>query len=190
MQLNGTLYGILRDFEGNTIVSFNVGKTSPCVANIEGKQLDIKVSQHWDKRTMSQNAYYWVLLSKLAGKLQISNARLHNQLLREVAPPFVIDGKITMQPIPDTDKAENAVLEESTFHLKPTSGIIVGPDSTIYRWYIVLRGSSTFNTAEMTVLLNRLIEEAQAQGIETLPPEDLERMRQMALAQERRKGDN
>ena len=186
MLLNGSLFGVLRDVEGNVIVSFKVGKNLPKLADIEGKQLDIKVTQHREKRTLTQNAYYWTLLSKLSAKLQISNARLHNMLLRDVAPPWVIDGKMCMQPIPNTDKAENAVLEETTFHLKPTSGIIVGNDQDIYRWYVVLRGSSTFDTAEMTALLNRLVEECKTQGIETLPPEELERMRQMALQQERK----
>lgn len=186
MLLRGTLHGLLRDLQGNVIISFNVGGNVPQMAEIEGKDLDIKAHPHREKRTMTQNAYYWVMLSKLSAKLRISNARLHNILLRDVAPPFIIDGKVVMQPIPNTDKAENEVLEESTFHLKPTSGVIVGNDNDIYRWYIVLRGSSTFSTVEMTALLNRLIEGCKEWGIETLPPEELERMRKQAEEQERK----
>lgn len=187
MQITGTFKDVLRDINGNMIISFNVGKTPLNVVNIEGKQLDIKVTQHREKRTLTQNAYYWQLLSKLSAKLRISNARLHNLLLRECASPFIIDGKVAMQPIPDTDSAENEILEASTFHLKPTSGIIIGNDSTLYRWYLVLRGSSTFSTAEFTVLLNRLIEDCKGQGIETLPPDELEKMRMYAEELERGK---
>lgn len=177
MQLRGRFYGIMRDIEGNVVVSLNVGKKLPELANIEGKDLDIKITQHREKRGLTQNAYYWVLATQLASKQNISTARLHNLMLRDVAPPFVIDGKIAMQPIPDSDKAEEEILEAETFHLKPTSGIIVGNDRNVYRWYIVLRGSSTFDTKEMGTLLDRLIEECKASGIETATPEELARMR-------------
>ena len=189
MQLSGRFYGILKDFKGNVIISFSVGEKAPDVAYIEGKQLDIKVVQHREKRTLTQNAYYWTLLSRLAAKLGISNARLHNLMLRDVAPPFVIDGKMAMQTIPDTDKAENDVLEAATFHLKPTSGIIVGNDNAIYRWYIVLRGSSTFDTKEMTALLDHLCEACKENGIETATPEELAQMKAYSEELERRKND-
>lgn len=186
MQLRGVLYGVLKDVEGNTLITFKVGKEMPDMSLLEGNDLDIKIVQHREKRTMTQNAYYWVLLAKLAAKLRISTARLHNMKLREVAPPFVIDGKIAMQPIPDTDKAANELLEATTYHLKPTSGIIVGNDDAIYRWYVVLRGSSTFDTQEMTVLLDSLIEDCKSYGIETMTPDELEKMRQWEKEREKK----
>lgn len=187
MQLTGSLFGVMRDVSGNVVISFNVGHEMPDMSVLEGKKLGIKVSQHKEKRTLTQNAYYWTLLNRLSGKIGVSNARLHNILLREVAPPFVIDGKVVMQPIPDTDRAEEEILEAMTYHLKPTSGIIVGNDKDIYRWYVVLRGSSQMDTAEFTVLLNRLIESCKEQGIETLSPDELERMRQYSEELERSK---
>lgn len=186
MQLRGTVYGLLKDIEGNTLITFNVGNVTPDMSLLEGKDLDIKATQHREKRTMTQNAYYWVLIAKLAAKLRISTARLHNLKLREVAPPFVIDGKIAMQPIPDTDKAANELLEATTFHLKPTSGIIVGNDNAIYRWYVVLRGSSTFDTQEMTRLLDSLIEDCKVFGIETLTPDELAKMRSWEKEREKK----
>lgn len=186
MLLRGLFKDVLRDVNGNAIISFNIGRNLPELATIEGKDLDIKVTQHREKRTLTQNAYYWSLLSKLSAKQRISNARLHNLLLRDVSSPFVIDGKIAMQPIPDTEKAENEILEAMTFHLKPTSGIITGNDGDIYRWYVVLKGSSDFDTVEFTRLLDLLVSECKEQGIETLPPAELERMRIMAEEQERK----
>ncbi len=187
MQLRGRVFGVLRDVEGNAIISFNIGKNLPQMANIEGKDLDIKVSQHREKRSLTQNAYYWTLCAKLAAKLNISTSRLHNLMLRDVAPPFVIDGKMCMQPMPDTAKAEGDVLEAETFHLKPTTGIIEGRDGSIYRWYIVLRGSSSFDTREMTALLNRMVDECKENGIETATPQELEQMRRYSEELERRK---
>jgi hypothetical protein len=139
------------------------------------KMYELKITEKRKKRSLDANAYYWVLVGKLAKKLNISSARLHNLLLRDCGLPFLIDGHVSMQPIPDTEAAEEQVLESSTYHLKPTSGVIEGKDG-IYRWYIVLRGSSSYNKEEFSGLLNRLLEECQAQDIETMTPEQLQRM--------------
>ena len=136
------------------------------------------LTEHREKRSLSQNGYYWKLLSILARKLKVSNARIHNLLLRECASPYIIGGKVAMQPIPDTDEAEEQVLESTTYHMKPTSGTITGNDGTRFRWYVILQGSSTFNVEQMSGLLDRLIEDCKEQGIETLPEDELMRMRQ------------
>lgn len=145
------------------------------------------LTEHKDKRHLSQNAYYWVLIGKLAAKLHISTARLHNLMLRDCAYPMITGGKVAMRPIPDTDEAENEVLEAETYHVKPTSGILTGNDGTVFRWYVILRGSSTFNVEEMSALIDRLIPECREQGIETLPDDEIERMRLYEIKQEKKK---
>jgi hypothetical protein len=94
-----------------------------------------------------------------------------------------------MTTIPDTDEAEDQVLESMTYHLKPTSGTITGNDGIRYRWYLNLQGSSTFNVEQFGRLLDLIIEECRQQGIETLPEDELMRMRQHELEHERRMED-
>ena len=132
-----------------------------------------EIKEHKERRSLDSNSYYWVLVSKLAQKLHMSAARIHNTLLRDVAPPYLIDGRVAMQPIPDTDEAESQVIESSTYHLKPTSGTIEGKDGQVYRWYIILRGSSSFNKEEMSALIERVIAECKEQDIETATPAEL-----------------
>ena len=138
------------------------------------KLYDIK--EHKERRSLDSNSYYWVLVSKLSQKLRISAARVHNTMLRDVAPVFLIDGRVACQAIPDTDEAENQVLESSTYHLRPTSETFEGNKGTVYRWYKILRGSSTFNREEMSALIDRIVAECKEQDIETATPEELARM--------------
>ena len=42
----------------------------------------------------------------------------------------------------------------------------------------MMRGSHTYDTKEMSRLIDGAVFEAQALGIETLPPDELERMKQ------------
>lgn len=145
------------------------------------------LTEHKEKKSLSQNAYYWVLIGKLAAKLHISTARLHNLMLRDCSFPFIVDGKVAMQALRDTEEAENRVLESETYHVKPTSGTITGNDGLTYRWYMVLRGSRTFNVEEMSALIDNLIPACVEQGIEVLPADELERMRMYEIKQEKKK---
>lgn len=42
------------------------------------------------KRTLTQNSYYWALLSELAGALGLSNDELHFQLLKRYSTPATV----------------------------------------------------------------------------------------------------
>ena len=146
------------------------------------KRFDIH--EHREKRSLTQNAYYWKLNALLARKLHISTSRLHNMILRDCSPREIVDGHVIGLAIPDTTDAEEKILESATYHLKPTDKVIVGKNGVTYRWYELLKGSSSYNTAEMSALLDNLIERCREQDIETLTPGELARMRAREYAQE------
>ena len=152
------------------IVSYLMGQDREKVWDIE---------EHKDKRSLRQNAYYWQLITKVAAKLRISTSRLHNLMLRDADRPLVIGGKVQFVSIPDTDEAEEDALESTTFHVQPTSKTTVGEKGTVFRWYRMLRGSHDMNTEEFSFLVDLLIEEAKQQGIETITPAELARMREL-----------
>jgi len=145
------------------------------------------IKEHKERRTMSQNAYYWQLCTKVAEKLRITTACLHNRMLRLHPRPYLLNDRTVLIPIPDTDEAEEAALESTTFHVRPGSQVITGKDGQRMRTYVLLRGSSDYDTKEMSVLVDDLIEEAKTQGIETLTPAELERIREYERQAEDRK---
>lgn len=108
-------------------------------------------------------------------------------MLREYGQVELVDGSRCYVRIPDTDEAENDVMERTVFHLRPTSQVVEGNDGINYRTYVVLMGSSRYDTAEMSHLLDGLIYECKVLGIETATPEELERMKQ--LYDQNRRGD-
>ena len=162
------------------IVTFLMGQD-------KSKVWDIQEHKEKKHRSTSQNSYYWKLLSQVAAKLRVTNNFMHNTLLREVAPPFIIDGQMARVTLPDTEEAENNVLEAMTYHLKPTAQVWMGSDKVLYRTYVMLKGSSAFDTKEFTVLLDRLIEIAKENDIETLPEDELAHMRELELQREAQK---
>lgn len=131
------------------------------------------------KRSLDANAYYWQLVTKLADKLNISKPHLHNILLRRYGRREIMDGQMIFLVLPDNDEGTRKADESETYHICPTSEVKVGKDGKLYRTYVMLRGSSTYDTAEMSALIDGLVSECKEQGIETIPPKELERMMEM-----------
>lgn len=183
MELKGTIKELSPCFDRNEwVVSFYVDKNSTLLEKYESLKenpLDIKVTTHREKRTKDANAYYWTLLTQLANKLRISKPRMHNLLLRRYGVAETMEGLLVTLAIPDTDESAEKVLDEETYHLKPTSQVRTGNNGKDYRTYILLKGSSQYNTEEMSNLINGLVDECKEQGIDTATPDEIERMLQL-----------
>lgn len=131
------------------------------------------IKEHKEKRSLSQNAYYWKLINEVARKKRQSVTYIHNTELRAARYAKWFNDQLILVSIPDTDDAEKQVMETMEYHLAPTN-----KREGDKRVYVMLRGSSEFNTSEMSHLLDLLIQDAEALGIQTLTPRELEQMRE------------
>ena len=144
------------------------------------------LTEHQSKRTRSQNNFYWQILGQVAKASRVSSNRIHNIHLRQLGICERIGDKLVTVFLPDTDEAENDVLESMTYHLKPTDATRVGSDGVTYRGYLMLRGSSSFNVSEMSALVDLLLQDAESLGIQTITPSELAHMRELEKAFEER----
>ena len=132
---------------------------------IKHEKLDIRIKKHKEKRSLDANAYYWVLLTKLARVHGWSNDEAHNRLLRRYGQIERVDGHLIAVYLPDTEETEKDVLSKVEYHLKPLPKTVVTRDGEIKRVYILLRGSSTYNTEEMAQLIGGLIQDCRDSDI-------------------------
>ena len=119
-------------------------------------------------RSLTQNAYYWQLLEKMAIKKRIPKSEIHNINLRHLGLTETIE------------------LQAETYHIAPTRQIKVGTDGLTYRFYIMLRGSHDMNATEMSALIELAVQDAKELGIETLAPQELQHMKELEINHERR----
>ena len=156
-------------------IGMTINKSLRLTLNLQGAslvRLDMTLKKHADKRSLDANAYYWKLLNELAKVLQTSNEELHNQLLDSYGTLAEDeDGNCIIHFLPETED----YLRYKHEHYKPT-GIIVEFEGVRYCKYYRIKGSSQYNTQEMSRLIDGLISECKECGIETLTPEELERM--------------
>ena len=117
------------------------------------------------KRSLTANAYYWSLLSKLSGVLGAARDEIHYELLRRYSVPYI--GKNGL-PVTTVTKAGADDLP-GYWVLREQRGPRSG--------YIRIKGSSDMDSKEFSRLLDGLISECQEVDVETLPPHEVERLR-------------
>ena len=129
------------------------------------EKLSLEIKRYRAKRSLDANNYYWVLVTKLAKVVGLSNQEVHNMLLRGYGQPEIFEGKGVYMTIPDTDRARAKVDNSMDYHLCPTSQVREGDDGVLYRTYRLLRGSQTYNTEEMARLIDGAITQCKEAGI-------------------------
>ena len=159
MECKGRLITVQKDWRtGKFQVAFEVDDdVSSQADSINQKDLKITAKIWREKRSLDSNAYYWVLLSRLAEYMKISKPCAHNMMLRRYGQNLLIDGIKADIRIPDTEKAEKMAMEASTYHIRPTSQTVSGSDGVTYRTYVMLKGSSDYDTREMSELIDGLV---------------------------------
>lgn len=121
------------------------------------KQFDIK--EHKEKRSLDQNAYCWKLLNEVANKLRKPKEEVYFDMLKSYGQVSEISMLSSINPVGYLKYYE--VVSKRIFN---------GNEFTIYRIY---KGSSEFDTREMSIFIDGIVQEAQQLGIETLTPEEI-----------------
>lgn len=145
-----------------------------CEAVKPGQQYTVEIKEYRPKRSLDANGLYWKTLTELAQTLKTSNAELHNIMLRRYGQVEDYGGQLVYVVLPDTPEAAKKADCAETYHLKPTSETRQGKDGNLYRTYILLRGSSTYNSAEMSRLIDGLISECKEVGLDILTERERE----------------
>lgn len=144
------------------------------VPSIYAKQLETIVSEfrpntEWElkpyrqKRSLSANAYLWVLADKLADKLKTTKEKVYRQAIDHVGVFEEI--KVTS---PEAGKRFKRIWQRNGLGwLTKTID-----ETTILAYY----GSSTYDTKQMARLIDYLQDECKEQGIEVRPQWEVDAM--------------
>lgn len=136
--------------------------------------LDIRIKKHRRRRSLDANAYFHVLVDKLADKQRISKPRCKNIMIGRYGQPYFLDDNETEEAVIKTNIPPEKMLEYEAIHCFPCGFKMEnGKEITFYKMF---RGSSTYDTKEMSILIDGTIAECKDAGIETLPPDELRRM--------------
>ena len=128
--------------------------------------LSIKIGKKTKKRSLDANAYCWVMISKLAEKLNISKTEIYRSAIKEIGGN---SDTVCVQ-----DKAVKSLCEGWErngigWQTETMPSKIEGCTNVILYY-----GSSTYDSASMSRLTNLILQECRQVGIETKSAEEIE----------------
>lgn len=134
----------------------------------QDKDKIFEIKEYKQKRSLNANSYCWVLLQKLADKLNTTKEELYKKYIKEkgIFRVITIDNKAV-----DTfihlwqDKGLGWICEVSN---------ITNSTTDLIAYY----GTSSYNTSQMSNYVDYVVEECKLQGIETMTPDELESLKQ------------
>lgn len=124
-----------------------------------------------EKRSLDANAYFWVLADKLAEKLNSTKEEVYKNYIKDIGGN---SGIVCVE-----DKAVDKLCE-----VWESRGIGYQTDvfpsklkgcTNVVLYY----GSSTYDTKQMSRLIDFVVEDCKEQGIETKTPDEIENLKSL-----------
>ena len=120
------------------------------------------------KRSLDANAYCWVLLNKLADKLNMSVTDLY----RHYIPDVPENSQIVCVPTEAAEKLRKGWEHNGIGWCSDTLKSKLPGCTNVVLYY----GSSTFDSKQMSRLIEMIVTDCKSLGIETMTPEELARL--------------
>jgi hypothetical protein len=124
-------------------------------------KVNFTFKKYREKRSLDANAYAWVLIGKIADVLREDKEKVYEYMLKHY-------GQSTLVSV-----ANNVDVKS---YFKHYEAVFMNDTHTEY---LVMKGSSEYDTKEMSILIDGIVQEAKELGIETETPENLERMKSL-----------
>lgn len=174
MEIKGRLLSANNDvLTGKVHITFAVDKYA--LSSIESlKDIDLRIiAKKWcDSRSKDANAYFHVLVGKLADTLNISKIACKNMMIARYGQPDYLPNQTPI--VIKTNIPPEQMIEQEFLHTNPCRSEIQNGEEIVF--YKVYRASHTLDSKEFSILLNGVVEECKEQGIETIPPRELEEL--------------
>lgn len=152
------------------------GTVLACISWLSSKKDgEYEIKPFRQKRSKDANAYYWALIGKIAEVMNQPKEDIHRQMLIDYGTwEYNSDGTPKWSILP-----ENEPLPTDGYYFDTKTKVTVKGQNSgeeIGHVYIVIRGSHTYDSKEMSNLINGAVQEAQNLDIETMTPAEIEEM--------------
>jgi S-adenosylmethionine synthetase len=167
--MTGHIRDLTRTMNGQYVISVQVeGDPRELCDKLKDTQIDIEIKKHRQRRSLDANSYAWVLIGKIAEEMHVDRADVYREAIR------AIGGTSTIVCVPD--KAVETLLDGwkskgMGWQTETMPSKIKGCTNVVLYY-----GSSTYDTRQMSLLIDHLVQDAKALGIETMTPRELEAM--------------
>ena len=127
------------------------------------QEIDIELKEHREKRSLNSNSYAWVLITKIADVLRANKEEVYLEMLKRYGQSEIVS---VLSSIDITGYFKY-------YDIAGTSTL----NNKEFTHYKCFKGSSEYDTREMSILIDGIVSEAKTLGIETLSPEEIENLK-------------
>ena len=120
---------------------------------------DFKIEEHKEKRSLNANAYAWVLITKISNVLRASKEEIYFLMLKRYGVSEVVSILSNID-----------VTGYFKYYEEFGKSVLNNKEFTHYK---IFKGSSEYNTKEMSILIDGIVSEAKTLDIETMTPDQL-----------------
>ena len=168
MLFEGTLGDPRLDLDGNFIFAVKTKNRQAAgiiYEKLKNCQVDFDIKKHYKKRSLNANAYAWELIGKIAEAIGKDKDTVYFDFLKDYGQSEVISVLSSVDL-----KGYYKYIEAMG------SGYIGGKEFTHYK---IFKGTSEYNSKEMSVFIDGIVSTAEDLGIPTKTPDELERMKSL-----------
>lgn len=170
--MKGRLKDIIFTRSGEQIISFSTTSDfTEAFDELKGADVDVEIKKHRAKRSLDANAYCWTLIDKLAFELGESKESIYREAIRNI-------GGVSETVCVRVKAYERLSSEWNArgigWQVEKLPSKIDGCVNAILYF-----GSSTYDTKQMSALIDELIRECGEMGIETDTPEQIEKIKSL-----------
>lgn len=174
MRLTGRIVGESIDFKsGKPMLTLEINERSEFESLVDEMRdkdkLSIEVKPFRAKRSLDANAYAWVLMDRLAEKLRKSKTEIYREYIKDIGgvSETVCVKNSAVERLCEGWSKNGIGWQTETFESK------ISGCTNVVLYY----GSSTFTTAQMSALLDLIIQDCHEQGIVTDTPNEIASMK-------------
>ena len=176
MDLTGKIKNLAVDYFSKKItVTLEINEAERFIKGVDElkklEKLSIIIKPFRRKRSLSANAYFHVLITKIAEKVGTSKAEAKNLMIGRYGQPELIKGNIAVLK---TNVPTDIMYKKEDVHTVAIGRRLEKGKEVVF--YRLMRGSHTYDSREMSELIKGTIQEAEDLGIETLTPRELEQI--------------
>lgn len=147
-----------------------VGKANKLITYLVGqleinKDKEFEIKEYKPKRSRNSNSYAWLLITKIADVLRLDKEAVYLDMLKHY-------GQSEMVSV----LSEIDVKGYFKYYEKVGETVLNGKEFSHYK---IFKGSSEYNSKEMAIFVDGVVQEAKQLDIDTITPVELDKLKQM-----------
>ena len=128
----------------------------------QDKEKIYEIKLHKEKRSLSQNAYAWKLITEMGNVLRKSKEEVYLMMLEDYGQSEIVSIVSSVSP-----------LGYFKYYKEIGRSVLNDKEFTHYK---IFKGSSEFDSREMSIFIDGIVQECKQLDIETLTPDEIKRL--------------